>query len=119
MDNRIRILKFRTEYRAGKAPRDWVEYTAQDGITGDGHLTHSTSEIVAKMIPPEDGDGLKVAAMRAIWEQVSPAYEAWKKGLEVPEHGTPLGVWPGVSSEQAEALRSVGIKTVEDVAFVY
>ncbi len=50
------------------------------------------------------------------WETVSPAYEAWKKGQEIPESGTPLGAWPGLTSEQANAFKQSGMKTVEDIA---
>ena len=51
-----------------------------------------------------------------LWAAIGPAYEAWKSGQEVPVDGTPLGAWPGINETQAEAIRAIGIRTVEDVA---
>lgn len=50
------------------------------------------------------------------WETVEPAYNAWKKGQEIPESGTPLGAWPGLTPEQSNAFKQAGMKTVEDIA---
>lgn len=47
---------------------------------------------------------------------IEPAYQAWKAGQELPETGTALAAWPGISPEQAEALRMIGIKTLEAFA---
>lgn len=44
------------------------------------------------------------------------AYEAWKKGLEIPLEGTALRDWPGLSPAIMRTLQDVGIRTVEDVA---
>jgi hypothetical protein len=57
-----------------------------------------------------------MAALRSQWAQIEPHYEAWKKGQDVPTSGTALGAWPGVNPDQADALRSVGLVTVEAVA---
>jgi len=53
--------------------------------------------------------------MVAKWSVIEPRYNAWRQGNEVPETGTPLGVWGGVTQEQSDRLRSMGIRTVEDV----
>ncbi len=50
------------------------------------------------------------------WEVFEPYYEAWKKGQEMPETGTPLGAWPSLDAEQVAAFKMAGIRTVEDVA---
>lgn len=50
------------------------------------------------------------------WELVEPAYKAWKAGQEIPEDGTPLAAWPGVSPEVAQRLKSMACYTVEHVA---
>jgi hypothetical protein len=34
----------------------------------------------------------------------------------LPESGTPLGAWPAVNPQQADALKSVGLHTVEAIA---
>lgn len=47
---------------------------------------------------------------------ILPSYEAWKKGHELPEHGTPLGAWAGISPLQAEQIKLAGLRTVEEIA---
>jgi hypothetical protein len=51
-----------------------------------------------------------------VWPSLAPYYDAWKKGQEMPSIGTPLGIWPGVNQAQANALKTFGIRTVEEVA---
>lgn len=53
---------------------------------------------------------------KQIWAVIEPYYEAWKKGQETPVDGTPLGAWPGLAPEQAERLRMMRVRSVEDVA---
>lgn len=96
-------------------PVDWVTYAPV-------HAVQSTqiTERVDKMRPPETGlnrddEGRKIAFLRFRWEMIERAYNAWKEGVEVPLDGTPLGVWPGINEAQANAFRSVGVKTVEGI----
>jgi hypothetical protein len=114
----IRILDFKTEYRTGKPPRDWVIFTSADGIKGDGNYSHTTSEPVECLRPKDGVDGMRGDHIRAVWAIIEPAYKAWKDGAEAPEVGTALGAWPGVTPEQAKALRSIGIRSVEEMASV-
>lgn len=51
-----------------------------------------------------------------IWATLEPYYEAWKKGQETPVDGTPLAAWPGVTPEQVERLRTLQVRSVDDVA---
>lgn len=115
----LRILGFETRYKTDGAAVDWVHYTSRDALTETGGYTHTTWAPVGHLKPPahfdQDASGLRVAAMKAQWEAVAPAYEAWKSGQELPEHGTPLGAWPGLTPQQAAALRALGIGTVEAV----
>jgi len=53
---------------------------------------------------------------KQIWAVIEPYYEAWKKGQENPVDGTPLGAWPGLAPEQAERLKMLRVRSVEDVA---
>lgn len=52
----------------------------------------------------------------AVWAVVRPVYESWLKGQEEPTEGTPLSAWAGVNKRQAQKLRDIHIRTVEDVA---
>lgn len=118
----IRVLGFKQEFRADGRVLDMVHYTSGDAMTDTGEPTHSTWERVCRLLPPDvienDDGGLKAAALRSQWAQIEPHYTAWKAGHEIPETGTPLGAWPAISQDQGEALRSVGLRTVEDVAKV-
>ena len=114
----ISIIEFKTEYRmGGKKAVDWVCIAPK----GEGHLKTQTWHRVTKLIPPESVDdnvrnSETYRDMEAKWSIIGPAYDAWKKGAELPETGTPLGAWSGVTPDMAKAFYSMGIKTVEDVA---
>lgn len=112
----LSILEFKTDYRLGKEPVDKVLIAPK----GEGHLKTQTWHRVAKLRPPEDADentrdSLSYRDMEAKWSVIGPAYEAWKKGAEIPENGTPLAAWPGVTADMARVFVSMGIRTVEDV----
>lgn len=111
----ISILEFRTDYSTGK-PVDMVLLAPK----GEGHMKTQTWHRVSKLRPPKSNDpALTESAsyldMAAKWSVIGPAYEAWREGNALPESGTPLAVWPGVTSDMAKALVSMGLKTVEDV----
>lgn len=80
---------------------DWVEFCP----TGEQKYS-IIPEAVARLQKRTDG----------VWEAIQPAYDAWKSGLEIPLHGTPLAAWPGVTTEQADVLKANGIRTVEEIA---
>lgn len=48
--------------------------------------------------------------------QFRSAYEAWKKGQELPESGTPIKGWALVSPAVQETILYHGVRTVEDLA---
>ncbi|TIW62972.1 MAG: hypothetical protein E5V48_02610 [Mesorhizobium sp.] len=94
---------------------DWVTYSPSHSP-----LNTRTTERVRLMVPdPEkmgdDQDGEKLRFMTHRWNQIEPAYEAFKAGRDIPVNGTPLAAWPGVTPEQADVLRVAGIRTVEEV----
>lgn len=83
-------------------------------------INTQTTERVRLLYPDpsrmgDDQDGEKLRYMSAVWSQIEPAYEAFKTGKDIPINGTPLGVWSGISPEQAEIFRNNGIRTVEEV----
>jgi predicted flap endonuclease-1-like 5' DNA nuclease len=112
----VQIHRFWTIYEIdGETTKadDWVEY----GPRGESDRTR-TREKIARMskLQPDDGANEVVKMAHAIWNDIKPHYDAWKAGQEIPETGTPLAAWSGVSPEQAEFLRTRGIRTVEDLA---
>ena len=109
------VLGFKSEYRADREI-DWVEIAP----AGEAFERTRTWHRIKDITPPANVDetransiGHKVLAAR--WAVVEPKYRAWKAGQDIPEDGTPLAAWAGVSPEQAAHLRHMGIKTVEGV----
>ncbi len=109
------VLGFKSEYRADREI-DWVEIAP----AGEAFERTRTWHRIKDITPPANVDetransiGYKVLAAR--WAIVEPKYRAWKSGQDIPEDGTPLAAWAGVSPEQAAHLRHMGIKTVEGV----
>jgi len=93
---------------------DWVHYAPAHSPINTGtweRIKHI--EVTDDMLSGEVTERLNF--MRLKWEQIEPAYRAWKAGHEMPTSGTPLGLWPGVTAEKAEVLRRYGIRSVEDV----
>lgn len=113
----IRVLRFKQEYRANRDPIDLV-LVAPLGADFDKTQTWHR---VSKIRPPETDDhnileSLSYQDMTAKWSIIGPQYEAWKSGSELPETGTPLAAWSGVTGDQAKHMQGLGIRTVEDVA---
>jgi len=111
------IIKFKSEPRVGKSPVDWVLLAPP----GESRQSTQTWHRVAKLIPlahPTEVEARSDSylAMKGRWERIGPHYDAWKSGQEIPETGTPLGAWSGVSQEQAEIFKSFSVRTIEDVS---
>ena len=109
------IVGFKTEYK-GDRPTDWVEIAPSGESFERTHTWHR----IADLKPRGDVDdarqsSLSYRAAVARWSRISPAYEHFKSGQDIPLDGTPLAAWAGVSPEQAALLRTMGIKTVEGV----
>jgi hypothetical protein len=113
----IRVVEFKTEYRTGKPPVDMVLIAP----IGENFEKVRTWLRINEMRPPQNVDDVMAASpsyqsMISRWEVVSRAYEAWKNSTDIPEDGTPLAAWSGVTAEQAQLLRRMGVLTVENVA---
>jgi hypothetical protein len=116
----IRVLGFKQTLKPNGDVVDWVNITSGDAITDTGEAAFATWMEIRRITPPDyldnDDGGLKMAALRSQWAQIEPHYAAWKQGHEVAESGIPLGAWPALNADEAEALRNAGLKTVEDIA---
>jgi len=111
-----RIVKFETRYPPGKDPVDMVLLAPQ----GASFEKVQTWYSVESLRPPENPNERVASsdsfmALKARWEIIEPAYEAWKSGTEIPVNGTPLEAWSGVSPQQVAFLKQMKIMTVEDV----
>ena len=113
----------------------WTTYTP-DGHDADGNAKMRAVDLVAyapigkanmqlcieavarlaKVIPIEPGnENVAVLLANKRWDVIKLHYDAWKLGNEVPTTGTPLAAWPGVTSEQVQVLKTMGIRTVEEI----
>lgn len=113
----------------------WTTYTP-DGHDADGNAKMRPVDLVAyapigkanmqlcieavarlaKVIPIEPGnENVAVLLANKRWDVIKRHYDAWKLGNEVPTTGTPLAAWPGVTSEQVQVLKTMGIRTVEEI----
>lgn len=112
----IRVMQFKTEYRSGKDPIDWVLVAPMGAEFEKTQTWHRVSKIMPdEKVDPVIRESAPYQDMIKKWAIIGPAYSAWRNGQELPEDGTPLSAWSGVTSEQAEFMKSVGIYTVENV----
>lgn len=117
----IHVVRFWTNFKpdpkdpAKLIPVDMVAY----GPVGQTQKTLIHTEVkrlssIQRSDDEQQNPAIAIARMR--WDAIRPQYEAWKSGQEMPLNGTPLAAWNAVTPEQAEVLKSRGVKTVEDVA---
>ena len=95
--------------------KDYVEFAAP-GRKGYATAVKTMGEIRCIHDAPlgeDDDDKIAEAQKRDL---ILEAYEAWKLGHALPEHGIPLGAWPAVTAKVADQLRMAGVRSVEDVA---
>jgi hypothetical protein len=117
MQASVKIVRFWSEFKMDAEGQpvavDWVEY----GPHGDISRT-TTCSPVSKLRPAakDVSQNPVVAYAQALWQTITPAYEAWKKGQNLPETGLPLAAWAGVSPEQIKVLQVNDVRTVEDLA---
>ena len=119
----LNVLKFWTEYRpdgvdAEGRPKlreiDMVAY-APLGKSNMATMVEAVSRL-AKIQPIDTGtDNPAIIMAHERWKSIKQHYDAWKQGNEVPVDGTPLGAWPALTSEQAQALKTMGLRTVEEI----
>jgi hypothetical protein len=110
----IRVLEFQTDYSSGE-PRDMVLYAPAHNVK-DSQTWAYVERMRPKPARKNRDAGPKQFHMEAVWSFIGPKYEAWKAGMEMPETGTPLAAWAGVTRGQADELRRHELKTVEDLA---
>lgn len=139
MTNDIRVKRFWTEYELiqdrhprpnpltpgepkGEAKQeavDWVEYVNR--VNDQGMPTSSIQIRMREIDPknmrvdPTQGGGEKEMFFKSRWDQIEPFYDAWKEGNELPQSGTPLALWAGLTAEQANVFKLAGIRSVEEI----
>jgi hypothetical protein len=111
------VHRFETESRPNKDGGytfvDWVEYGPK-GPASDKVVNRNKVSALINIHDNPTNPASRLAKIRA--EVIKKHYDAWKSGQEIPETGTPLSAWNGVTPAQADILRTKKVKTVEDVA---
>lgn len=51
-----------------------------------------------------------------IWEHFRPVYEKWQKDNTIAAIGHPLEAWPAITKGQIKICKSIGLRSVEDIA---
>lgn len=113
----VRVLRIWTDYmnKGGKiVPIDKVEFCAV-GMAGKASTIAPISQM-ARTREPTGPDDQAAIMSNLIWNTIKQHYEAFKKGSELPDHGTPLAAWNGITPEQAAVLKLNGFRSIEDLA---
>lgn len=84
---------------------DWVEWVKK------GSNGATTSDKIIRL--SKVGNNGQV---NPVWPVIEPVYQAWLKGQEEPTSGTPLSQWPAVERAQVDHLKTLHLRSVEDVA---
>lgn len=110
------VLGFKTTYKGDKATH-WVHLAPSHAEMEKS----STWHMVERLRPFETQDESVIKspsyqAMAGRWGIIGPKFEAWLEGSEIPEDGTPLAAWGGLTADQAEVFRGLKIRTVEEVS---
>ena len=92
----------------------WTDHRDIDGEMREFHMVRW----VKKGQPGAETEQRVDRAKRnqIIWSTLKPYYEHWLGGLAEPVTGTPLDVWPAVTKGQVDRLRSLHLRSIEDVA---
>lgn len=106
----LKVIEFKTEYTADKAT-DWVLVAPRGETMEQVQTWHRIRDIQ----PSADDAGDRAVALNGKWSVIGPLYEAWKRDNIIPDFGTPLAAWPGVTADQAAHLKRMGLTTVEHV----
>lgn len=111
----IAVVEFKTHYRAGKDPVDMVLVAPIGAAFEKTRTWHRVQKLNPHRVPEGKRENDSYKDMVAKWSVIGPAYDAWKEGSEIPDNGTPLEAWAGVTPEQVKFLKAMAIRTVEDV----
>lgn len=118
----LHVIKFEQRF-SKKGAEDWVLIGPKGEALERTKSWHRVKDLrpvdISQMFDDEADvvrQGQSYQAMSARWAVIEPHYLAWKQGHEIPESGTPLGAWAGVTAEQADFLRKFGVVTVEQAA---
>jgi hypothetical protein len=78
-------------------------------------MNHARIDKISKIPDPVPMDNPAYAAAKARWDYIKPRYEAWKKGQELPEGGTPLAAANFLRREDIDILKQGGIRSLEEL----
>lgn len=87
---------------------------------GDGEVTQNNGfrevEYVELLIPGDAKSAPVQLVDKNIRKQFAKSYQAFKEGRELPAEGTPVEYWLGANDARVHVLKSMHLRTVEQVA---
>lgn len=113
-------LQFWTDYEPDPANPgqmravDWVKWAKR----GDLSTAANVDKVNRVRQPLKSMMDDSTMEPNPVWLAIENAYEAWKKGQDVPADGTPLDAWSALSKTQAKAFRDAGFAAVEHIALI-
>ena len=85
-------------------------------VTGQDEIPMYVEDLMPPDREPRRGRNQGLLLQSEIWGIVKPAYDAFVKGHETPEAGTPLGAFPHLNAASVTLLREMGYRSVEEIA---
>ena len=113
-------LQFWTDYEPDPANPgqmravDWVKWAKRGDLSTAANVD-KVNRVRAPLKSMMDDGAME---QNPVWVAIEGAYEAWKKGQDVPADGTPLDAWSALSKTQAKAFRDAGFAAVEHIALI-
>lgn len=123
-DLNIRVYGFETRPEPAKdangkptgeiVMRDYVKYGPP--LAADRLVVEARVERLLKAPRPVNGNNIAENAAYTRAQFIRPLYEAWKRGEELPETGTPLAACNFLRAEDVAVLKMAGVRTAEELA---
>ena len=122
---KMRIVEFYTKAREKTAGKlfldsegkpiydDWVAYAS---IGSNDEVRAPIRDLNRLQEDLTGGQNPAYALAKARWDYIRPPYEAWKKGEEAPETGTPLSAANFLRKEDVAIIKRNGIRSIEEFA---
>lgn len=94
--------------------RDYVKYGPP--MAADRLVVEARVDRLLKAPKPVNSNNIAQNAAYSRAEFIRPLYEAWKRGEQLPETGTPLAACNFLRQEDVTVLKMAGIRTAEELA---
>lgn len=116
MEHGIRILGFETRYLPDPMNKKLFKEVDYVEISQVGNAKYQVTPLRIVDVQRDTSGAATGSDVGLLWQVIQPAYEAWKAGEAMPEGGTPLSSWNGITPGLTKILKTFDVRSVEDVA---